>query len=228
MQYEHGSGHVERYVSVFRTVFEKLFVNKNQKINAAVILSTLKQEEINVHKLKQFFDILPKDEWSLKTFFDHINELNEIFKISDEYIQDHAVTKVSASDIKDIRWEILLESMLEYSRFTTEFYDVLKYNKSILSYARLRLLNELMLVFMFVKEDSKKIYDRYKNQKFSNQVLLKFNQDRLGIEFLMLRILYVLLHLDKANDETINHYAELIGKERISLLYSKIPIPVYS
>ena len=222
------SGYVEPFVSVFRTVFEKLFVDKNEKINAVVILNQLKEEKIDIQKLKQFFSKLPDGEWSLKIFFDHTNEINDVFLLSDEYIKKYAVTNVSAADIENIRWEILLESMLEYSKFSNELYDALKYNKAHLSQARLRLLNELMLIFKYTKEQSKVIYEKFKNQKFSSKTLIKFNQYRIAIEFLMLRILYVLLHLADADDKTISHYAELVGKQRISLLTQKMPLPIYT
>src|SRR3989344_580965 len=226
MEYPQVSGYVEPFVSVFRTVFEKLFVDKNEKINAVVILNQLKEEKIDIQKLKQFFSKLPDGEWSLKIFFDHTNEINEVFLLSDEYIKKYAVTNVSAADIENIRWEILLESMLEYSKFSNELYDALKYNKAHLSQARLRLLNELMLIFKYTKEQSKVIYEKFKNQKFSSKTLIKFNQYRIAIEFLMLRILYVLLHLADADDKTISHYAELVGKQRISLLTQKMPLPI--
>ncbi|MBS3125211.1 hypothetical protein J4211_03080 [Candidatus Woesearchaeota archaeon] len=228
MEYPQVSGYVEPFVSVFRTVFEKLFVDKNEKINAVVILNQLKEEKIDIQKLKQFFSKLPDGEWSLKIFFDHTNEINEVFLLSDEYIKKYAVTNVSAADIENIRWEILLESMLEYSKFSNELYDALKYNKAHLSQARLRLLNELMLIFKYTKEQSKVIYEKFKNQKFSSKTLIKFNQYRIAIEFLMLRILYVLLHLADADDKTISHYAELVGKQRISLLTQKMPLPIYT
>ncbi len=214
---------------VFNQVLEKLFVKKNHTINAKLIINQLKERKVDIDKVQEFMNRLPKGEWNLKVFADNIDELNKIFGVSNEQILEYSVTNVDEKDIPEIRWKIIIESLSEYSRFSTEYYDVLKYNVSAdLSVAQIKLLNEFMLVFKLIKDTSKDLYDRYKNKKFTKKNIIKVNESRIVLEFFILRILYISLNLKKADNNQFERFAKLLGKERISLLYQKKYMRLFS
>ncbi len=214
---------VNDFMSTFRTVLDSFFVKKDHTINAQLVMNELKQKKINIEQIKIFLDTLPKEEWSIKTFLDNIEKLNDFFGISDEEINKWSVNQLNEKDVLEIRFRVVVESMIEYTRFASEFYDALKYNtNNQLSMAKIKLLNELMMVFKYIKEQSKMISEHFKNRKYSIKNLNDLNVARLPIEFLVLRILYISMNLAKSNDKMIVHYAELLSKERISLIYQKV------
>lgn len=220
---------VSDFMLVFNQVLEKLFVKKNHTINAKLIINQLKERKVDIDKVQEFMNRLPKGEWNLKVFADNIDELNKIFGVSNEQILEYSVTNVDEKDIPEIRWKIIIESLSEYSRFSTEYYDVLKYNVSAdLSVAQIKLLNEFMLVFKLIKDTSKDLYDRYKNKKFTKKNIIKVNESRIVLEFFILRILYISLNLKKADNNQFERFAKLLGKERISLLYQKKYMRLFS
>ena len=220
---------VNEFMSIFRVVLDKLFVQKQHKLNAQIIINELKQKEIDFDKIKSFMDKLPAGEWNLKIFIDNIPSINEIFGISDEDIINYSVTKVNKQGIEHIRWEILVESMLENSKFSNEFYDALKYNgSSELSISQIKLLNELMMVFKLIKDKSKEIYDKFNHKKLTKPALNRLNLERLPIEYLILRILYIFLNLKDADDKKFAYFARLLGTERIALAYQEHTIPKFN
>ena len=100
----------------------------------------------------------PEEQWNLKIFFKNIDKLNELFGISDELIRKCSVEELTNKNIQEIRWKVLVDSMLEYSKFAKEFYDALKYNEtSDMSISEIKLLNEIMLVFKYIQEQSKEL-----------------------------------------------------------------------
>lgn len=230
-------GHLENQVNnkingfmiLFRLILEKLFVQKDQKINALLVINELKKREIDVDKIKEFMKSLPEGEWNIKIFIDNLEELNEIFGVSDEEIRKYSINNPTSQDIINVRKQILIESMLEYAQFSKEFYDSLKFNNSDhLSLAHIELLNEFMMVFKFIRDNSEELYKRYKDKKVSMVNFNKFNIIRLPIEYLLLRIVYISLNLNNANEDKLREFAELLGKERISLQYQKIILPKYN
>lgn len=220
---------VDDFMSIFRIVLDKLFIEKDNSVNAKIVMAKLKEKEISIDKVKAVFSAFPEGEWNIKVFLDNVEKLNEVWGISDEEIRGYCVSEVSAKDVVAVRYRMLIDSMVEYSKFSTEFYDALKYNNvNGLSVARLKLLNEFMLVFSYLKKLSEQIYKTFEHKKFSEDNLNKLNKYRLPIEFLMLRVLYVSINLKDANDTTCQGFAELLGKERISLMYQKAIIPKFS
>lgn len=216
-------------MSVFNGVLEKLFIKKNHTINAKLVIAHLKERKVDIQKVQEFMDQLPEGEWNLKVFSENISELNEIFGVSNEEILEQSVTQVTVSDIPKVRWEVIIESLSEYSRFSTEFYDALKYNVSAdLTVSQLKLLNEFMLVFRLIKETSKELYGRFKTRKYSVRNLTEINKTRIVLEFLILRLLYISLNLKNADDTNFEKFAKLLGKERISLIYQKRHLPKFN
>jgi len=226
---EHISSRVNEFMSIFRLVLDKLFVQKDHKINAHIIINKLKEKKINVDQINGFMSKLPEGQWNLKIFLDNAKELNDIFGISDEDIVEYSVDNLSKEEIIKTRWKVLVESMLEYSQFATEFYDALKYNDSAdLSQSQIKLLNEFMMTFKLIKRDSKKLYDSYCNKRLSESTMKKFNTARIHLEFLLLRILYISLNLKEASDKKFETFAKLLGTERVSLDYQKGMMPRFN
>ncbi|NQU78618.1 hypothetical protein HQ545_02515 [Candidatus Woesearchaeota archaeon] len=172
---------------------------------------------------------LPEGEWSVNVFVDNIEELNEIFGLSDQEIVQQAVTELGKEDIPQVRWKIVIESLTEYSRFSTEFYDALKYNiSSDLSVSQLKLLNEFMLTFKIIKKTSVELYDKFRNRKLSQRNIRELNKVRVVLEFFILRLLYISINLKNTDDKKFEQYAKLLGKERIALMYQKAYLPKFS
>jgi hypothetical protein len=219
---ENISSNVDAFMLIFRGVLEKLFVYRENNINADMVLNELKEKKIDIKKVEEFFQTLPKEEWNIKTFLDNIPKINEIFGISDEEIKACCVTKVTERDLLNIRFKVIVNSMLEYSRFSNEFYDALKYNiTDDLSISRMKLLNEMMLIFKYIRDNSKEIYSHFEKRRYNLRDMGKLNLNRLPLEFLLLRILYVSINLRDAEDSKLEYFAKLLGKERISLVYQK-------
>ncbi|MCK4670255.1 MAG: hypothetical protein KAT43_03550 [Nanoarchaeota archaeon] len=223
------SSKVNGFMSIFNFVLDKLFIQKTSKLNVTIVLNEIKKREIDLKKIQEFMDTLPDGEWNLKIFVDNIEKLSEIFGVSDEDILQYSVEPLHKKDMSKFKWELLISSMLEYSKFATQFYDALKYNKSGgLSLSRIKLLNEMMKVFKLIKEVSKEIYERYHEKQLTPGGLKKFNELILPLEFLMLRILYISLNLQEANDDKFGYFAKLLGTERIVLLYNIKTKPRYN
>ncbi len=220
---------VSDFMSVFNNVLEQLFVKKNHTINAKLVISHLQQRQLDTKKIQSFMTKLPEGEWSVKVFVDNIEELNEIFGLSDQEIVEQAVTELNKEDILQVRWKTIIESLTEYSRFSSEFYDALKYNvASDLSVSQLKLLNEFMLIFKLIKETSVELYDKYRYKKLSKRNVKELNEVRIVLEFFLLRLLYISINIKNADDKKFEEYAKLIGKERISLMYQKKYLPRFS
>ena len=178
--------------------------------------------DIDIIKLNQFLTKLPEGEWTLSIFVENVEALNEFFGVSDEYIKNCFVDHQTDSDVNNIKWQILVDSMLEYTKFSNEYYDALKYNStSNLSISKIKLLNELMMTFKLIKEESKKLYEKYEPKKFSKKLLQQFNLERITLEFLLLRILYIALNIKIVTDENLEKFAKILSLERISLNYHK-------
>jgi hypothetical protein len=215
------SNTVEDLMTLFRTALDKLFITSSN-LNSKIIYEQLKEREINIDKINKLFNELPKGEWNIKVFFDNINQLNEIFGVSNEEILKYSIEDLDKKNLEEIRWQLLIESMLEYTKFSQEFYDALKYNiNNEFSDSKLKLLNEFMLTFKKIKKESQLIYDKYKNKKISSRNKSNFNSERIPIEFLTLRIFYIIINLKNIDDNDYEYYSKLLSLERISISYQK-------
>lgn len=217
------------FMSVFRIILDNLFAKNDYTMDAKVILQTLKEKEIDSNKIKLFLNSLPEGQWNIKTFLNNIEKINELFGVSDETILECGLKKYTKTDLEKVKWQLLLESELDYSKFSNEFYDALKYNNSTnLSISKLKLLNEMMMTFKLIKEESKRLYNKYKDTTPSTKKLSNFNSVRIPSEFLILRILYIFMNLKDANEEKINQFAQLLAIERISVMYQKAPLTKFN
>ena len=223
------STNIDKFVSVFRYIFDAMFVKNDYNIiHANVVLGKLKERELDIKKIESFLAKLPEGQWNFKIFLDNLDELNKIFGISDEYIMKNSTMPTKKGDINNIRWEIILQALVDYTKFSNEFYDAFKYNNNDkLSTAQIKLLNELMLIFKYIKESSKYLYENYSHKKYSQRIFEELNEDRAIIEYFLLRILYVSLNLKKTDNKRIENYAKLLGKERISITTKKMFMPRY-
>lgn len=222
-------GNVNNFLSIFGFIFEKMFVKKDFQLDSEVVLRELQKRELDVIQLKYFMDKLPSGEWTLKIFIDNIESLTHLFGISDEFIRKCFIKNKTDAEIDQIKWQVLANSMLEYTKFSNEYYDALKYNNSSgLSISKIKLLNELMMTFKLIKEKSKELYEKYHNKKYSKTHIQSFNLEKLPIEFLVLRMLYIALNIKDASNEKLEELAKLLSLERISLIYHKNLLPRYN
>jgi hypothetical protein len=76
-----------------------------------------------------------------------------------------------------------------------------------------------MMTFDIIKKDSTALYKKFNNKKYNKSIQNKFNLSRIPLEFLMLRILYIIINLKDAKDKEYEYYAKLLNIERISLTY---------
>ena len=106
------STNIDKFVSVFRYIFDAMFVKNDYNIiNANVVLGKLKERELDIKKIESFLAKLPEGQWNFKIFLDNLDELNKIFGISDEYIMKNSTMPTKKGDINNIRWEIILQAL---------------------------------------------------------------------------------------------------------------------
>lgn len=207
------------YLHALRDVFGEAFVHKNTA-NKQVIKAHLDQKEVNSQALQTFFSQLPAGEWDWYLFVEHAEQLHELFGVSDEELKEVAVTPLSNQELLELKWEFTLQVLREYKKFSAEFYDALKYNNNThLSREELHLLTELMTTFKHIKEWSSSIKESYENKKPRKQLLAELNTQRIPIEFLLLRILYIFTR--ETTPKQADTYADLLARERIGLVYTK-------
>ena len=220
---DHILEQVEDYFSSFNSIFYKLFNNKSDNINALIILEKLKEKKIDIHKLETFIMSLPEERWNIELIENKINEINDIFGITNEEIKVLCVNEVKEKDIINIKWDLLVLSLLESSKYSNEYYDSLKYNQNAnLSLIKIKLLNELMLVFKFLKESSSASYDKFKNRKYSKKNIMLLNPRLFQINLLWMRVLYVLFNLKDTNNKKTESLIRVLSEDRISLSHQKI------
>ncbi|MBD3259399.1 hypothetical protein GF371_02085 [Candidatus Woesearchaeota archaeon] len=220
---------IERYFSTFGFIFDKFFNSRSQKINAVVVLQKLKEKTVDLQKVEAFFSSLPADRWTINTIAKKSEEINELFGMSNEEIRGHCVTEVNDKDLINLKWELQVQSMLESAKFANEYYDALKSNQNPnLSEVKMKLLNELMLVFKYIKDSSKKIFDRYEHAKYNKRNINQFNLLRFPIELLWMRTLYVLFNLKDADEKKIEELTRILATERISISHQKIQSPRFN
>ena len=214
---------VEDYFSSFSFIFDKLFNDKSDNINALIILEKLKEKKIDIYKLENFIMSLPEERWTIELIENKINEINDIFGITNEEIKVHCVNEVRDKDIINIKWDLSVLSLLESSRYSNEYYDSLKYNQSAnLSLIKIKLLNELMLVFKFLKESSSASYEKFKNRKYSKKNIGLLNPRLFQIDLLWMRVLYVLFNLKDTDNNKTEKLIKVLSEDRISLSHQKI------
>jgi hypothetical protein len=214
---------INSYFSGFGTLFNNFFNNKNPKLNATLVLQKIKEKKIDPEKLKNFLDSMPNDRWSVEFLLNKSDELNALFGLSESEIAKHCITEVSKTDMKSIKWELQKMSLQESAKYANEYYDAFKYNQNEkLSINKMKLVNELMLTFKLIKENSNKISNQYENAKANDRIIRKFNLMAFPLELLWLRILFVMFKLQNATNQDIDKLTRILSMERISIGYQKI------
>ena len=193
----------QKFFNSFGTIFDNYFVKKDQKANALIVLQQLNEKQIDADEIKEILKSLPDSEWSMKVLFDNAKKLNSIFKLNDKEIKKYCVNDFSARELKELKWELSKQIILESSKYANNFYDALKYDKNEkLSIVKMKLLNEMMLTLKYIKESSQKLYNDFKDAKYSANSVKKFNLRDIPIEFLWLRILYIMVNIENKKIES--------------------------
>jgi len=182
-----------------------------------------KEKKVDADKIKNFFKSMPDDRWSISLLNDRADELNSVFGISDNEVTKHCVTEVNKLDLNLIKWDLEKMSLQESAKFASEYYDAFKYNQNEnLSINKIKLLNELMLTFKYIKENSNIIYSKFETRKYSDSAVSKFRIMSLPLVLLWLRILHVMFRVQSVKDTDIVKFVRLLSMERISISYQKI------
>ncbi len=204
----------ESWFSGFRTVIEKSFIKVNYKVNAVVILQKIKTLDIDKDKIVLKIKNLSEDEWSYKYLVSTLKELDEIMKISDDFLRKHAVQELQGRDLTEVKWEIMKGMLTDYAKFTKEFYDSLKYSQnSKLGRKRYLLMIELMNALKKIYDASKQLIDKFSQKKYNKTSFKKFMSTRIALEHLLLRVFYILLNIDK--EENFIKYRDVLSREII-------------
>lgn len=202
----------EEWFSGLRIVFEKSFIDSNNEVNAQVILQKIKTIKVDQNLLTTKIKNLSDNYWSQKYFLNTLKEFDEIIGISDDFIRKNAVTKVTDAELKEIKWRIMTEIMVDYSKYTKEFYDSLKYSQNTdMDFNRHRLMITIMDALKVVNDSAKTLVDKYFNKKFNVNSFKKFVDSRLAIEQLMLRIYFIMLNIDQK--DKIIHFKNILSQE---------------
>lgn len=212
--------YVEQILIGFRSILGKAFIENKVRINATVVLHAIKTKEFDKNTLLDIIFNLPKEEWNLKLVIEKLKECNAIMGISDEYLKKTAVHNVNTNELKELKWSIIVEMMLEYAKFTKEFYDMLKYSEvPNMPREKHMLMLEIMQTLKYIHMNANDIYERFNGKKISSQKLGGVTQRRLIIEALLLRIYHILLHIKERSLWV--HYHDVLARERIGYTYQK-------
>jgi hypothetical protein len=207
-------GFGEDWFSGIRNILDYSFIRPkvDHKLNSKIILHEIKNIEFDKEKIVSFIKNLSEDEWTYSYVFNTLKELDNIIKISDEFIKKHAIEELKAKDLLEIKWDIMNNMMLDYAKFSKECYDTLKYseNYKIDKEKRLLMLN-IMEAFDKIHKSSKDLVDRFYNKNFNKNSFKKFMETRIAIDHLMLRVNYILLNIE--NKDKLKKYREILSNE---------------
>lgn len=202
----------ENWFSGFREILETSFINADHKANADILLQAIKTKEVDSEKIVSKIKNLSEDEWSLKYVLEQLNELNDLLGISDKFLKEHAVTDMNDSDFKEVKWELMKRVVRDYSKFSKEFYDSLKYSRNTTLDRDTRMLMlAIMEALQKVHEASKALTDKYFHKKFNATSLKKFMDVRMPMEQLLFRVYFILLNMDKT--EKLAKYRDVLTRE---------------
>lgn len=187
----------EDWFSCLRDVFKQSFISPRVNVNSVVILAKIKNIDIDKSLITSKIKDLKEDYWSPEYFITILNEFDEIVGISDDFLKSNAVTELSISDLKELKWDLMNDLMIDYSKFTKEFYDSLKYSQSTnLKVNKHRLMIAIMDALNIVHDGSKELTQKYSNKRFNNSSYKKFISSRLAMEHIMLRIYFIMLNIN--------------------------------
>lgn len=217
----HPTG-VSGFMGGLRSVFSDYFKPDTAEINASLVIERMKQKQFDTEKLSILFKKLPEGKWSVQTLLIHLSDLTDIFGMTDEELESISVSDASLSDLK---WHLNIKMLQEHKKFSKEFYDLLKYNTQTLSEEQLSLLTELMSVFKFIQESSQELLVKYENKKPSHKRLFELVNHRIPMEFLLLRVLFIFMHMQ---EDKLEEYSDILREERLSVSTDKVQLPRFS
>jgi hypothetical protein len=203
---------VESWFSGFRLIIENSFIKVNYDANAEVILHQITSLDVDKDKIINKLKTLSEDEWSQEYLMSTLKEFDSMIGISDEFLRKNAVQNLNETDLVEIKWEIMKRMMIDYAKFTKEFYDTLKYSQNQkLERERYLLMIELMDALKKIHTASKSLVDKFSQKKYNNNSFKKFMNVRIALEHLMLRILYILVNID--NKDKLSKYRDVLSRE---------------
>jgi len=217
----HPTG-VSGFMGGLRSVFSDYFKPDTAEITASLVIEKMKQKQFDTEKLSQLFKKLPEGKWSVQTLLIHLSDFTDIFGMTDEELESIAVSDTSLSDLK---WHLNIKMLQEHKKFSKEFYDLLRYNSQTLTEEQLSLLTELMSVFAFIQETSEQLLTRYENKKPSSKKLRDLVIHRIPMEFLLLRVLFIFMHMQ---EDKLEQYSDILREERLSVSTNKVQLPRFS
>jgi len=196
----------------FRNILIKEFINP--KVNAEVILQGIKDLKVDKAKIISKIKNLSEDEWSLNYLIDVLKELDSIMGVDDEFLRKNALDELDDKNLLEVKWELMKRMMVDYTRFSKEFYDSLKYSQnSSLSKEKYLLMIELMEALLKIHITCKELKDKFHNKTFNKTSFNKFMKSRMAVEHILLRINFILLNMDKK--DKLEHYTKVLSLELI-------------
>lgn len=211
----------ELWFSGFRTIIEKSFIKVDHKINAELILQEIKTLNIDKNKILLTIKNLSEDEWSSQYLLKTLKELDNIIGISDDFLKKHAIQELKDHDLKEVKWEIMKRMMIDYAKFTKEFYDALKYSQNPkLGKEKRLLMISIMDALNKIYTSSKELVDRYSMKKYNASSFRKFINTRIALEHLLLRVYFILLNID--NTDKLSKYRDVLSSEIIEYYIHQI------
>ncbi len=204
----------ESWFSGFRTILEKSFIKVNHKVNAEFIFQEMKFLDVDKKQIISKIKNLSEEEWSSDYFVKTLKDLDGMIGVSDEFLKKHAIEELRTYDLVEIKWEIMKRMVIDYAKFSKEFYDSLKYSQnSKLDRERRLLMLNLMEALNQIYDSSKSLVDKYNNKNYNKNSFKKFMNVRFGIEHLLLRIYFILFNIE--NSKKIKKYRYVLSSELV-------------
>lgn len=203
--------------SGMRDLLDRNFLKKKEdvkhKVNAKIILDAIKTRDIDKEKYISTIKNLSEEEWSQGYLVETIDKLNDIIGISDEFLKNNSVDNIEdASDLKETKWELAKMNMRDYAKFSKEFYDSLKYSRTVgFDRDRRMLMLTIMEVLKKIHESAKDITSRFYNKRYNNNSFKRFMETKMALDHLFLRVMFILLNIE--NDGSIRKYRTILAHE---------------
>lgn len=212
----------QNFFTGLRTILENSFTKKtvNHKVTAEIILNEFKLKEFDSKKFINLVKNLSEEEWSKKYVITVLTEMNEIVGISDHFIRKNACEELKSTDLMEIKWEMMKKIIIDYARFSKEFYDILKYSRNLdTNRDRRLLLYTFMEALSKIHESSKVLLDKYYTKRYNRTSFKKIMDIQIPIEHLLLRIYFILFNIN--NLEKLRMYRSVLSSEIIEYSMQK-------
>jgi len=205
-------------------IFSNIFINKKPKLshqlNAELIINAIKSKDIDKKKYIQIIRNLPEEQWSFKEFQNISEKLNSLLGLSDDYLKENAYETLEGNDLIEVKWELEKIILRDYSKFSKELYDLLKYSKNPnLDRNMSMLMITLMRTLKVIHETSSSLFQKYYLKKYNASSYKKIVISRQPLEHLLLRIMFILLNIEKK--AKIPSYRNVLSRETIEYFVGK-------